>query len=159
MGESYHDWSDHNGVEVELRGDGRVYIASIYTDGMQAEDIYQAAIYTRGGPLWQVRVPPLYARKDVATVAIHPSAPTSNSHPTSVWCHGRPPEQKVQIPFVDFLLTSYGYVQNEQSEFNARSIRTFGVLLADQIDGEFKLDIRAIRAITMKKLVTNHEAE
>lgn len=99
---------------------------------------------------------PPYARKDVATVAIHP---TPTSHPTSVWFHGRPPEQKVQIPFVDFLLTSYGYVQNEQSEFNARSIRTFGVLLADQIDGEFKLDIRAIRAITMKKLVTNHEAE
>lgn len=44
------------------------------SDTTQQEDLFQAFVYTRGGPSWQT----------------------------------------VQIPFSDFLLTSLGYVQNEQ---------------------------------------------
>ena len=54
---------------------GRTYIANIQTDSTQQEDLYQAFVYTRGGPEWQT----------------------------------------VQVPFSDFLLTSLGYVQNEQA--------------------------------------------
>jgi NADH dehydrogenase [ubiquinone] 1 alpha subcomplex assembly factor 1 len=67
--------------------------------------------------------------------------------------------QTVQLPFVDFLLTSLGYVQNEQTELNTRSVKSLGVLLADKIDGPFKLEIRSVRAITMKKLVSNMEVD
>ena len=65
--------------------------------------------------------------------------------------------QTVQLPFVDFLLTSLGYVQNEQTELNTRSVKSLGFLLADKIDGPFKLEIRSVRAITMEKLVSNME--
>ena len=98
-----------------LRGDGRTYIANIQTDSTQQEDLYQAFVYTRGGPEWQT----------------------------------------VQIPFSDFLLTSLGYVQNEQAMLNRSAIRTVGVLLADRTDGDFKLSIREIRSVRMVKEVSN----
>jgi NADH dehydrogenase [ubiquinone] 1 alpha subcomplex assembly factor 1 len=47
---------------------------------------------------------------------------------------GGPDFQTFFLPFDDFLLTSQGYVQNEQMRLNARKIRTMGVLLADRIE-------------------------
>jgi len=58
FGDTYYDLTNMSGLEINLRGDGRTYIANIKTDGMQQEDIFQAFIYTRGGPLWQkVQIP------------------------------------------------------------------------------------------------------
>lgn len=46
-----------SGLEFKLRGDGRTYIINLQTDGLQPDDVYQAFIYTKGGPDWEtVRV-------------------------------------------------------------------------------------------------------
>eukprot|EP00049_Salpingoeca_infusionum_P022522 m.7324 g.7324 ORF g.7324 m.7324 type:complete len:238 (-) comp5234_c0_seq2:1128-1841(-) len=58
LGASYIDMQMHNGLEFVLRGDGRAYIATIQTSSLRDEDLFQAAIYTRGGHHWQtVQVP------------------------------------------------------------------------------------------------------
>eukprot|EP00041_Stephanoeca_diplocostata_P008100 m.116268 g.116268 ORF g.116268 m.116268 type:complete len:290 (+) comp17174_c0_seq1:134-1003(+) len=119
FGEAFHDFSAYNGLELEVRGDGRVYICNIHTDGLQQEDLFQSAIYTRGGPLWQ----------------------------------------KVRIPFCDFLLTSLGYVQNEQAHMDLTAVKTVGILLADEVDGPFRLDIRSIKAVNLNDVVSTMEAD
>eukprot|EP00040_Diaphanoeca_grandis_P041872 m.263682 g.263682 ORF g.263682 m.263682 type:complete len:292 (-) comp51583_c0_seq1:30-905(-) len=119
FGESFTDLSIHNGFELEIRGDGRVYMLNIRTDGMQREDLFQCGIYTRGGPLWQT----------------------------------------IQIPFCDFLLTSLGYLQNEQSPVDTTTIRSIGIGLADELDGEFKLDIKSIKAVTLRDDVSDMDVE
>lgn len=43
----------HDALEFEIRGDGRAYIANLQPDSYREEDLYQATIYTRGGPHWQ----------------------------------------------------------------------------------------------------------
>ena len=53
LGATYHDISAYNALELELRGDGRTYILNLQTAGLQKEDLYQAFVYTRGGPEWQ----------------------------------------------------------------------------------------------------------
>lgn len=115
FGETFHNLDGFSGLELEIRGDGRTYMLNIQTDGMQHEDLFQAGIFTRGGPHWQ----------------------------------------KVRVPFSDFLLTSLGYVQNEQTHLNINMIRSIGIGLADAIDGPFKLDIRGVTAIAMRKEVTD----
>lgn len=119
FGEVNYDLSEFNGLEIELRGDGRTYIANLHTSGFRDEDLYQAFVYTRGGPLWQT----------------------------------------VQIPFSEFLLTSMGYVQNEQTLINPTRVRTVGLLLADEMDGPFELDVKSIRAINMRKEMPNMTAD
>ncbi len=54
LGASFHDLNLYNALELTLRGDGRTYILNVQTDGMQPEDMYQAFVYTRGGPSWQI---------------------------------------------------------------------------------------------------------
>lgn len=63
-----------------------------------------------------------------------------------------------QIPLADFLLTHMGYVQNEQALLSAERVKTIGLLLADKLDGPFQLDVRAIRAINMRKEISNMDA-
>ena len=53
FGASLHDLTRYNGLELCVRGDGRTYIVNIRTDGYQPDDVFQAFLYTRGGPLWQ----------------------------------------------------------------------------------------------------------
>lgn len=52
-----------------------------------------------------------------------------------------------QIPFSDFLMTHRGVVQRSQLLFNARRVRTIGLLLADKCEGPFQLDIVSISAV------------
>lgn len=49
----YLDMQNHNALEFVLRGDGRGYIANIQSSSLHDEDLYQAFLYTRGGPHWQ----------------------------------------------------------------------------------------------------------
>lgn len=41
-------------MQLRLRGDGRTYTVNIQPPGYNTDDMYQAFIYTRGGPLWEV---------------------------------------------------------------------------------------------------------
>nr|XP_053657429.1 complex I intermediate-associated protein 30, mitochondrial-like isoform X2 [Cherax quadricarinatus] len=55
--ETYLDWSLYTHLELRVRGDGRSYIINISTAGyfdIMWNDIYTYALYTRGGPHWQV---------------------------------------------------------------------------------------------------------
>jgi hypothetical protein len=56
-----------------------------------------------------------------------------------------------QVPFSDFLLTSMGYVQNEQSVLSTTRIKTFGLLVADRIDGPFELHVRRMDAVCRRR--------
>ncbi|XP_068209831.1 complex I intermediate-associated protein 30, mitochondrial isoform X2 [Palaemon carinicauda] len=59
--ETYLDWSEYNTLELRLRGDGRSYLLNISTAGyfdITWNDMYSYALYTRGGPHWQLtRIP------------------------------------------------------------------------------------------------------
>eukprot|EP00053_Salpingoeca_punica_P011161 m.99837 g.99837 ORF g.99837 m.99837 type:complete len:246 (-) comp15604_c1_seq1:913-1650(-) len=58
LGNRFYDLQEFSGLELQLRGDGRNYILSVQTDSMQPEDLFQAFIYTKGGPHWQrVQIP------------------------------------------------------------------------------------------------------
>ena len=52
-----------------------------------------------------------------------------------------------------------GYVQNEQTILNKGSIVNFGILLADRIDGPFKLDIKHVTAVNMAKELSNMDVD
>lgn len=48
----------NDALEIACRGDGRTYILNVRTDGLGPEDVFQAFLYTRGGPHWQTaRIP------------------------------------------------------------------------------------------------------
>ncbi|EDQ86035.1 uncharacterized protein MONBRDRAFT_33983 [Monosiga brevicollis MX1] len=54
----YLDIGDTNTLEFEVRGDGRPYIINLQSSSLHDEDLYQAFLYTRGGPHWQtVQIP------------------------------------------------------------------------------------------------------
>lgn len=59
--DAYLDWSFYNTLVMRVRGDGRPYMINIGTEGhfdITWNDIYHYALYTRGGPHWQVtRIP------------------------------------------------------------------------------------------------------
>ncbi|XP_071453819.1 complex I intermediate-associated protein 30, mitochondrial [Hetaerina americana] len=55
--ESFHDWQMYTHLVMRVRGDGRPYILNISTAGyfdLFWNDIYSYALYTRGGPYWQI---------------------------------------------------------------------------------------------------------
>ncbi|XP_060518570.1 complex I intermediate-associated protein 30, mitochondrial [Cylas formicarius] len=58
---TYLDWSAYNMLVMKVRGDGRSYLLNIHTRGywdITWNDMYHFALYTRGGPYWQiVRIP------------------------------------------------------------------------------------------------------
>lgn len=53
-----YDLSNHDAIEIKLRGDGRTYICNVSCFTHQPEDMHQAFLYTQGGPKWEtVKVP------------------------------------------------------------------------------------------------------
>ena len=57
------------------------------------------------------------------------------------------------MPFVDFLLTFHGYVQNDQPLMLKRKVKTVGIVLADERAGPFQLDLAWIAAANADMLV------
>uniref|UniRef100_A0A8C8SYH2 Complex I intermediate-associated protein 30, mitochondrial n=1 Tax=Pelusios castaneus TaxID=367368 RepID=A0A8C8SYH2_9SAUR len=57
----YYDWTNFNSLYLRVRGDGRPWMVSIYTDpyyALQKDDLYCYFIYTRGGPYWEdIKIP------------------------------------------------------------------------------------------------------
>ena len=41
-------------IELRLRGDGRSYFFNIHPESHSKDDLYQAFIFTRGGPYWEI---------------------------------------------------------------------------------------------------------
>ena len=116
FGASLHDLTRYNGLELCVRGDGRAYIVNIRTDGYQPDDVFQAYLYTRGGPVWQT----VHVRAGVAAAR----------------------SDGAQIPFSEFLLTNMGFVQNEQTLLHSGQIVNFALLLADRVPGPFRCRAR-----------------
>eukprot|EP00112_Aurelia_sp_Birch-Aquarium-sp1_P017928 Seg4208.2 transcript_id=Seg4208.2/GoldUCD/mRNA.D3Y31 product="Complex I intermediate-associated protein 30 mitochondrial" protein_id=Seg4208.2/GoldUCD/D3Y31 len=45
-------------IELRLRGDGRSYFFNVHPESHSKDDLYQAFIFTRGGPYWEIiRIP------------------------------------------------------------------------------------------------------
>uniref|UniRef100_A0A1B0A8X0 NADH:ubiquinone oxidoreductase intermediate-associated protein 30 domain-containing protein n=1 Tax=Glossina pallidipes TaxID=7398 RepID=A0A1B0A8X0_GLOPL len=55
--ESTYDWSQYNMLVLKVRGDGRSYLINLHCEGyfdLMWNDVYHFALYTRGGPHWQI---------------------------------------------------------------------------------------------------------
>ncbi|KAJ9591572.1 hypothetical protein L9F63_001926 [Diploptera punctata] len=55
--DAYFDWRMYTHIVLRVRGDGRSYMLNISTMGyydIMWNDIYSYALYTRGGPYWQL---------------------------------------------------------------------------------------------------------
>lgn len=51
------DWHAYNTLILKVRGDGRTYLINLGTRGFYDVawfDVYHFALYTRGGPYWQI---------------------------------------------------------------------------------------------------------
>ena len=69
-----------------------------------------------------------------------------------VWHHfiytrGGPYWETVTLPFKDFLFTNRGYLQDKEYFFATSLVKTVGILLADRVNGPFKLEIDSICAV------------
>ncbi|KAM7361047.1 complex I intermediate-associated protein 30 [Cochliomyia hominivorax] len=55
--EATYDWSQYNMLVLKIRGDGRSYLINLHCEGyfdLMWNDVYHYALYTRGGPHWQI---------------------------------------------------------------------------------------------------------
>lgn len=55
--EATYNWNLYNTIVLKVRGDGRSYLLNISCEGyydITWNDIYHYALYTRGGPYWQI---------------------------------------------------------------------------------------------------------
>ena len=59
-----------------------------------------------------------------------------------VWCL-----LYLQLNFHDFFVTHRGYMQDHPFSFPRKNLHTFGILLADRVEGEFRLEIKHIKAV------------
>lgn len=60
-----------------------------------------------------------------------------------------------QLHFGDFFVTHRGYMQDTPFAFARKNLSTFGILLADRVDGEFRLEIKHIKAV--RRLIATSE--
>ena len=49
-----HDLDQFDTLELRVRGDGRTYFFNIHPESNSPDDLYQAFIFTRGGPNWEI---------------------------------------------------------------------------------------------------------
>lgn len=91
---------------------------------------------------------------NVMVDSMHPD----DLYQTFIYTRGGPFWQTIQIPVVDLLLTTDGFVQYLQQPMNINKIQTLGLSLTDRTPGPFAIDIRSIRAINMAKPLTNMNA-
>ncbi|EDV23761.1 uncharacterized protein TRIADDRAFT_57282 [Trichoplax adhaerens] len=57
-GEILQDWSNFDAIEFRVRGDGRAYLVNLHHQTFRPDDLFQAFMFTRGGPDWEsVRIP------------------------------------------------------------------------------------------------------
>ena len=61
----------------------------------------------------------------------------------------------LQLHFHEFFVTHRGYMQDSPFSFPRKNLHTFGILLADRVDGEFQLEIQHIKAV--RRLLTKSE--
>lgn len=47
------DVTSYDVLQLRLRGDGRTYVVSLQPPGFNTGDMYQAFVYTKGGPFWE----------------------------------------------------------------------------------------------------------
>ena len=64
-----------------------------------------------------------------------------------VYTRGGPYWETITLPFKDFLFTSRGYVQDKEFYFAPSLIKSVGILLADRINGPFRMELDSIGAI------------
>eukprot|EP00730_Choanoeca_flexa_P005638 TRINITY_DN11990_c0_g1_i5.p1 TRINITY_DN11990_c0_g1~~TRINITY_DN11990_c0_g1_i5.p1 ORF type:complete len:277 (+),score=51.69 TRINITY_DN11990_c0_g1_i5:94-924(+) len=76
-----------------------------------------------------------------------------------LYTRGGPSWQTIHVPLSDFLLTHMGYVQNEQTLLSNKRVRSIGLLLADQVNGPFQLDVMRISALRRRKDLTNMDVD
>ena len=54
MESGLYDVSGYDALQLRVRGDGRRFIANVSAPGMgRKDDIWQAFVFTRGGPEWE----------------------------------------------------------------------------------------------------------
>jgi len=80
---------------------------------------------------------------------IHPESfqSTDDLYQGFLFTRGGPHWEIIRIPYNSFVLTSHGFVQDNQIRFN--NIRAFGFSLSDKKNGPFHLEIDYIRALRM----------
>jgi len=62
----------------------------------------------------------------------------------------------LKVPFRDFVLTSYGYVQPRQMAMNREKIKTVGFSIVRQ-PGDFRLELDWIKALNTKRTFGDHD--
>ncbi|XP_003387001.1 PREDICTED: complex I intermediate-associated protein 30, mitochondrial-like [Amphimedon queenslandica] len=71
-----------------------------------------------------------------------------------IFTRGGPEWEDIILPFHKFFLTHRGYFQDRQVVLPLKSIATFGLLVADRVNGPFKLEIQHIKAVRCKEIHT-----
>jgi NADH dehydrogenase [ubiquinone] 1 alpha subcomplex assembly factor 1 len=116
MESGLYDLSGYDALQLRVRGDGRRFIANLSAPSIgRKDDIWQAFVFTRGGPEWE----------------------------------------NVTLPFWEFVLTNYGYMQDRPTLLPLASVSTVGLLLADKVMGPFELELQSIRAV--RRMSTRRE--
>jgi NADH dehydrogenase [ubiquinone] 1 alpha subcomplex assembly factor 1 len=125
-----HDLDDFTDLVLRVRGDGRTYSVTVQTDGLVPEDVFQAFLYTAPSQAFEtVRVRCCRAAPCAAAAKLADDD-----------------GDQMQVPLEDFLLTYHGFVQNDQPLMNKARVKTLGIVLADEREGAFCLDVAWVKA-------------
>lgn len=141
------DLSEYDAFQIRVRGDGRRFIANIGAPGLgRKDDVWQCFVFTRGGPEWEnitvCEISPPCRLNCYCSTCGNFLLVQSCMNVISFICICN-----IQLPFGDFFVTHRGYMQDHTFSFPRSSVSTFGLLLADKIDGAFELEIQHIKAI------------
>lgn len=122
--DSFYNWRLYTHLVMRVRGDGRSYFINLGAAGyfdMSWNDQFHYALFTRGGPHWQI--------SKVLTTSFHDFAPILNL------------VNLFQIPFSKFFFSSKGRIQDSQSPVPLDRITSFGITAGDKINAPFHLEI------------------